>query len=142
MSIANAISKTSRSSSIHPQRSEPHQSSTVSTMTACQRALPPTSTAGPSNQEILKWTLTSDAIATCFIRDVLSLRDNGPQLHGTSETAGGTDQVTRMVSVTDADFFWLGRVPCRMVRILGMVVGLQVYEARIVYTGRLAFCSG
>ncbi|KAF7980580.1 hypothetical protein HWV62_37759 [Athelia sp. TMB] len=34
----------------------------------------------------------------------------------------------------DADFFWLGRVPCRVVRIVGMVVGIQVYEKRITYT--------
>lgn len=35
----------------------------------------------------------------------------------------------------EADFFWLGRVPCRTVRIVGLVVGMKEYEKRIVYTG-------
>ena len=33
-----------------------------------------------------------------------------------------------------ADFFWLGRVPCRTVLLVGLVVGVQVYERRICYT--------
>ena len=34
----------------------------------------------------------------------------------------------------DYDFFWLGRVPCRSVKLVGMVVGVIVYEKRIIYT--------
>lgn len=35
----------------------------------------------------------------------------------------------------EADFFWLGHVPCRTVRIIGLLVGIKTYEKRIVYTG-------
>ena len=32
------------------------------------------------------------------------------------------------------EYFWLGRIPCRTVRIVGLVVGVQVWEKRTVYT--------
>lgn len=32
------------------------------------------------------------------------------------------------------EFFWLGRIPCRTVRLVGLVVGVQVWEKRTVYT--------
>ena len=34
----------------------------------------------------------------------------------------------------DMEVFWLGRVPCRTVRLVGLVVGVQVWEKRTVYT--------
>ncbi|KAH0835875.1 hypothetical protein J3R83DRAFT_9751 [Lanmaoa asiatica] len=34
----------------------------------------------------------------------------------------------------DADFFWLGYIPCRTVLLVGMVVGIQVYDKRAIYT--------
>lgn len=34
----------------------------------------------------------------------------------------------------DPDFFWLGRVPCRSVMVYGIVVGVQQYEQRTVYS--------
>ncbi|CAL1699329.1 unnamed protein product [Somion occarium] len=37
-------------------------------------------------------------------------------------------------SVNGVEFFWLGRVPCRKVYIVGLVVGVQVYEERTIYT--------
>lgn len=33
-----------------------------------------------------------------------------------------------------ADFYWLGRVPCRTVSLIGLVVGLQVFESKILYS--------
>ena len=36
----------------------------------------------------------------------------------------------------DHDFFWLGRVPCRSVKLVGMVVGVIIYEKRIIYTSK------
>jgi hypothetical protein len=39
------------------------------------------------------------------------------------------------VSLSDRGVFWLGNVPCRRVRFIGMVVGVQPYEKRIVYIG-------
>ncbi|KAI0370494.1 hypothetical protein BV20DRAFT_1052262 [Pilatotrama ljubarskyi] len=34
----------------------------------------------------------------------------------------------------DMEFFWLGRIPCRTVCLVGLVVGVQVWEKRTVYT--------
>ncbi|KAI6019902.1 hypothetical protein F5J12DRAFT_814028 [Pisolithus orientalis] len=66
----------------------------------------------PSVQDIWKWTFTRDAIAPCFIRDVLSMKEAG----------------------VDADFFWIGHTPCRSVNLVGMVVAVQVHEKRTIYT--------
>ncbi|KAF9239845.1 hypothetical protein BU15DRAFT_74380 [Melanogaster broomeanus] len=67
----------------------------------------------PSSQDIWKWTLTKEAIAPCFVRDALAMRESGAK---------------------DADFFWLGYTPCRSVLLVGMVVAVQVYEKRTLYT--------
>lgn len=40
-----------------------------------------------------------------------------------------------IVPAADPDFYWLGRVPCRTVLFFGMVVGVQTYEQRTVYSG-------
>ncbi|EMD35547.1 hypothetical protein CERSUDRAFT_96660 [Gelatoporia subvermispora B] len=69
--------------------------------------------ATPSKADIWKWTLRKDAIAKCFVKDALEMRENSPH---------------------DTDFFWLGRVPCRTVQFVGMLVGVLVQEKRIVYT--------
>ncbi|KAJ7498499.1 hypothetical protein FB451DRAFT_1087 [Mycena latifolia] len=69
--------------------------------------------ASASSNGIWQWTLTPEAIASCFAKDVLDMRESG---------------------VKDAEFFWLGRVPCRSVKLAGLVVGVQVYETRIVYS--------
>ncbi|KAJ7650148.1 hypothetical protein FB45DRAFT_887099 [Roridomyces roridus] len=66
-----------------------------------------------NNARIWQWTLTPEAIASCFANDVLEMRDNG---------------------VKDSEFFWLGRVPCRSVKLAGLLVGVQAYESRIVYS--------
>ncbi|EGO03591.1 hypothetical protein SERLA73DRAFT_165248 [Serpula lacrymans var. lacrymans S7.3] len=73
-----------------------------------------------SLQTAWKWTLTKEALAPCFVRDALAMKESG--LKG------------RYI-VQHADFFWLGRVPCRSVLIVGVVVGIQVYEKRTVYSG-------
>ncbi|KAJ7444573.1 hypothetical protein B0H11DRAFT_2088732 [Mycena galericulata] len=65
-----------------------------------------------SLQRIWQWTLTPEAVAPCFAKDVLEMRESG---------------------VKDAEYFWLGRVPCRSVKLAGLLVGVQVYETRIVY---------
>ncbi|KIJ61835.1 hypothetical protein HYDPIDRAFT_42336 [Hydnomerulius pinastri MD-312] len=67
----------------------------------------------PSAQDIWKWTLTKDSIAPCFVRDVLAMRESDSK---------------------DADFFWLGYTPCRTVLVVGMVVAVQVYDKRTLYT--------
>ncbi|OJA09537.1 hypothetical protein AZE42_07002 [Rhizopogon vesiculosus] len=67
----------------------------------------------PCIQDIWGWTFTKEATAPCFIRDVLSMKET---------------------NVKDADFYWLGYVPCRTVLIVGIVVGIQDYEKRTLYT--------
>ncbi|KAI0356021.1 hypothetical protein OH77DRAFT_1479015 [Trametes cingulata] len=63
--------------------------------------------------EIHRWTFTKAAVAACFIRDVFEMRASGSR---------------------DMEFFWLGRIPCRTVSLVGLVVGVQVWEKRTVYT--------
>ncbi|KZP33722.1 hypothetical protein FIBSPDRAFT_1035736 [Athelia psychrophila] len=67
----------------------------------------------PSSQELWRWTFSNEAIAPCRVRDVFAMAESESK---------------------DADFFWLARVPCRVVRLVAMVVGIQVYEKRIAYT--------
>jgi hypothetical protein len=86
----------------------------------------------PSNAEILKWTLTQEAIAPCFVKDIYDLKDNG--LKGTSPLL----QIRCSAqSLLDQDFFWLGRVPCRVGRLVGMIVGIDVYEKKTMYTCKM-----
>ncbi|KAF8901056.1 hypothetical protein CPB84DRAFT_1778363 [Gymnopilus junonius] len=37
-------------------------------------------------------------------------------------------------TVETRDLFWLGPVPCSSVKIVGMIVGIRVYEKKIIYT--------
>ncbi|RPD61333.1 hypothetical protein L227DRAFT_600284 [Lentinus tigrinus ALCF2SS1-6] len=70
-------------------------------------------TTQPTPAEIFRWTFTKAAIASCFVRDVFEMRECG---------------------MRDMEYFWLGRIPCRTVRLVGLVVGVQVWEKRTVYT--------
>ncbi|KAH0582043.1 hypothetical protein H2248_011703 [Termitomyces sp. 'cryptogamus'] len=80
-------------------------------LSSTKRCIP--ATAEPTLNELWKWTLTREAIASCFVNDVFVMRENATK---------------------EVDFYWLGRVPCRSVRIAGLLVGIQVYEKRIRYT--------
>ncbi|KAG1745272.1 hypothetical protein EDB19DRAFT_1693569 [Suillus lakei] len=71
------------------------------------------SSTSPSAQDIWKWTFTKEATAPCFIRDALSMKESNAR---------------------DTDFYWLGHIPCRTVLIVGIVVGIQDYEKRTLYT--------
>ncbi|KAG1776314.1 hypothetical protein EV702DRAFT_1109635 [Suillus placidus] len=71
------------------------------------------SSTSPSAQDIWKWTFTKEATAPCFIRDALSMKESNAR---------------------DTDFYWLGHIPCRTVIIVGIVVGIQDYEKRTLYT--------
>ncbi|KAJ7213816.1 hypothetical protein B0H12DRAFT_369750 [Mycena haematopus] len=51
-----------------------------------------------------------EAVAPCFAQDVFDMEDSGTP-----------------------DFFWLGRIPCRTVKLVGLVVGVQAYETRVTY---------
>ncbi|KIM46715.1 hypothetical protein M413DRAFT_440301 [Hebeloma cylindrosporum] len=64
-------------------------------------------------KDIWAWTVTPGAIAACSLKDVLDMEEN---------------------KLGSYDFFWLGSVPCRIVKVVGMVVGIHVYEKKIIYT--------
>ena len=89
-----------------------------------------TAGSSPSAQEIWKWTFTKDAIAPCFVRDVFSMREpSGKGLSMASDTLH-----SNLFSVSEFDFFWLGTTPCRSVLIVAMIVAVQIYEKRTMYT--------
>ncbi|KAG1785183.1 uncharacterized protein HD556DRAFT_1450935 [Suillus plorans] len=72
-------------------------------------------TSSPSAEDICTWTHKAQATAPCFIRDVYSMRESastGPR----------------------SSFYWLGHVPCRIVHIIGVVVGIDVREKGTLYT--------
>ncbi|KAF9552645.1 hypothetical protein CPC08DRAFT_714427 [Agrocybe pediades] len=75
---------------------------------------PPLET-GSTAKEIYQWILlkSPESVASCSVRDVLQMKPN--------ETQG-------------FDFYWLGSVPCRTVKIVGMIVGILIYEKRIIYS--------
>ncbi|KAF7298410.1 Stn1 domain-containing protein [Mycena kentingensis (nom. inval.)] len=60
-----------------------------------------------------QWTFTPEAIAPCFVRDVLEMKSNAEQ--------------------GNYEFYWLGRVPCRTVKLVGMVVAVSPYESKVQY---------
>ncbi|KIY46220.1 hypothetical protein FISHEDRAFT_60683 [Fistulina hepatica ATCC 64428] len=67
---------------------------------------------------VWKWTLTSQAVAPCYILDVHKMEKHDNK---------------------SKEFFWLGRVPCRFVKLVGRLVGIETQETKnkIVYT-----CTG
>ncbi|EIM88809.1 uncharacterized protein STEHIDRAFT_138004 [Stereum hirsutum FP-91666 SS1] len=65
----------------------------------------------PTSAESWKWTFTKASVAPCFISDVLRLTDGKQK----------------------GDYFMLGRVPCRSVFIIGLVLGATAYEKRTLY---------
>ncbi|KAF5334647.1 hypothetical protein D9611_011981 [Ephemerocybe angulata] len=77
----------------------------------------------PKHKDLFSWTLSPEAIAPCHIRDVLSLQDRPEN----DKPRGPSDKLSA------ADFYWLGRVPCRNVQIVGIVVGVSQYESRSTY---------
>ncbi|KAF8587019.1 hypothetical protein K439DRAFT_1659338 [Ramaria rubella] len=70
----------------------------------------------PTRNQLWKWCLRADAVAQCYIRDVMQL----------VESPG--------VGIDSDAFWWLGTVPCRSVKFVGMLVGAVVYEKRTIYT--------
>lgn len=89
---------------------------------------------GSSIQDIYNWTFHSDAIAKCAIDDVLHMKPSAAQ---SSSYPALIEQLLKAncLKSTEYDFYWLGSVPCRSVKIVGMVVGIQIYEKRILYSG-------
>lgn len=82
--------------------------------------------------DIWKWTRTQAAIAPCFVRDVFSMRESG--VKGMYVIRGAVCLVLHLSSLQDANYFWLGYIPCCSVLLVGMVVAVREYEKRVLYT--------
>ncbi|KAJ4488475.1 hypothetical protein J3R30DRAFT_3436019 [Lentinula aciculospora] len=65
-----------------------------------------------STAEIYNWVFTSGAVAPCFICDIRAMKRHKEKAE---------------------EFWWLKRIPCRTVKIVGLVVGTQTYEKRVSY---------
>ncbi|KZT62454.1 hypothetical protein CALCODRAFT_489816 [Calocera cornea HHB12733] len=78
-------------------------------------SLPPTgqagllSMAGYTYEELVSWTYRSDAVARCLVSDILQMQSFG-------------------------GYFQLGNFPCRSAQLVGIIVGVQEKEKRILYT--------
>lgn len=70
-----------------------------------------TVTSAPTS-EILRWTFRQESIASCFVKDIFDLQDD-----------------------PKGDFYWLRRVPCRVVRIVGLIVGVVQHDDNTRYSG-------
>ncbi|THH19281.1 hypothetical protein EW146_g1861 [Bondarzewia mesenterica] len=92
----------------------PSKKRRVTPRTADQRTVPEEndSSTYPTHAEIWKWCLKPEATALCFVRDVFAMcvnKDKG------------------------VVYYMLGHIPCRTVHIVGVVVGVSVFEARGIY---------
>lgn len=95
----------------------------------------------PTHNQLWRWCLRADAVAQCYIRDVMQLRENS------RETGRGMCEAIHnfclfILGVLEPDaFWWLGSVPCRSVKFVGMLVGAKAYEKRTMYTSNISFLS-
>jgi hypothetical protein len=84
----------------------------------------------PTDEELYAWTMRRQAVASCLIEDIFHLRPNLT----TSASPGLVLVISCDTSSVEYDFSWLGRVPCRSVKIAGMVIGIKDYENKRIYT--------
>lgn len=89
------------------------------------------------HEELYAWTMRREAVASCLVEDIFHLRPNSAK----SESSSLILVTFHDALCLDYDFNWLGRVPCRSVKIVGMVVGIKDYESRRIYTGMMSFFS-
>jgi Telomere regulation protein Stn1 len=96
----------------------------------------------PTRNQLWKWCLRADAVAQCYVRDVMQLKEDS------HENRQGTDVVTYNPTssflifgeINSDIFWWLGSVPCRSVKFVGMLVGAKAYEKRTIYTSNVFLC--
>ena len=91
-----------------------------------------------ADEELYAWTMRREAVASCLIEDIFHLKPNPAK----SESSHLVPAMLCNISSTDYDFNWLGRVPCRSVKIAGMVIGIKDYESKRIYTSTFSFSSG
>jgi len=88
------------------------------------------SSGSPTDEELYAWTMRKEAVVSCLVEDVFHLKPNSAK----SESPGLALAIFCDTSSIDYDFNWLGRVPCRSVKIAGMVIGIKDYESKRIYT--------
>ncbi|KAH9060993.1 hypothetical protein EDB87DRAFT_1560925 [Lactarius vividus] len=66
-----------------------------------------------TREQLVNWLMSKNSVMTCFIKDVLSMSE--------SESRG-------------LPYYHLGRVPCRSVSLVAIVVEATAYENRDIYT--------
>lgn len=81
------------------------------------------------DEVLYAWTMRREAVASCLIEDIFHLRPNPAK----SEPPRLALAIFCDTSCIDYDFNWLGRVPCRSVKIAGMVIGIKDYENKRIY---------
>jgi hypothetical protein len=85
----------------------------------------------PTPAEIFNWVMTQEATAVCFVRDVLeAVPEHGKGKHDLLTR----DLIANEKTGPDRNYFWLNKIPCRSVGLVGMLVGVKVMERKIVYT--------
>jgi len=83
-----------------------------------------------TDEELYAWTMRREAVAPCLTEDIFHLRPNPAK----SESPRLALAIFCDTLFIDYDFGWLGRVPCRSVKIAGMVIGIKDYENKRIYT--------
>ena len=105
-----------------------------------------------SDESIARWVFNRASIAPCFVRDVFEMQDGNlgefnhiivvaVPLHGVvlpitmplSIIIYASHHRSNFIFVLEQDYFWLGRVPCRTVRVVGMVVGVDEFDEMARY---------
>ncbi|KAF5311000.1 hypothetical protein D9619_007926 [Psilocybe cf. subviscida] len=66
-----------------------------------------------TTKQIYSWTFRSEAVALCSVNHALTMRADEAENY---------------------DFYWLGSVPCRSVKVVGMVVGVVTKDNKVIYT--------
>ena len=89
--------------------------------------------------EIWKWCLTPAAAARCFVRDACAMGEHAGEgmspLVCPPPRARERSHSAAWVDVVGFEYYLLGRVPCRTLLLVGVVVGLSEYESRAIYQG-------
>jgi hypothetical protein len=95
-----------------------------------------------TREQLINWVMSKDGIATCFIKDVLSMSESK---HGGGARFPNCTLVAfnlfELLRATGLPYYLLGRVPCRSVSLVAIVVGAVAYEHRILYSCEYYYLS-
>jgi len=94
-----------------------------------------TASESPTDEELYAWTMRKEAVAPCLIEDIFHSQPNPTK----GEPPSSILAIFCDIWLVDYDFNWLGRVPCRSVKIAGMIIGIKDYESKRIYTSTAFF---